>query len=237
MVNRRISKDIKEAALRLWNVGWETEEICFALAISRSSMYRWQSIFDEHGTVNRPKSPLIGRPRILTRALMTAGQTLFQEESDLYLDEVVTWLALTHDIVISSSTLSRNLKEAGLTRKLLHKIAVERDEQLRQEWRESIQANFLGDGSQFIFLDETSKNERTWARHHGRSMSGEAAHLTDVFVRGDRYSLVAALTRDGYIAAHAVMGSFDSIEFYNFVAEQVVQFCVKHFILHALTVL
>src|ERR1700728_934163 len=106
MVNRRISKDIKETALVLWDVGWEMDDICSALAISRSSVYRWQSILNEHGSVNRPPSPLRGRPRILTRALLAACQTLYQEES-LYLDEIVTWLALTHDIVISVSTLSR----------------------------------------------------------------------------------------------------------------------------------
>ncbi|TFK63036.1 hypothetical protein BDN72DRAFT_742110, partial [Pluteus cervinus] len=59
-------------------------------------------------------------------------------------------------------------------------------------------------------IDETSKNERSYARTHGRSLQGEPAILKDVFVRGDRYSLVAALTVDGYIAAHAVPGSLDS---------------------------
>ena len=46
--------------------------------------------------------------------------------------------------------------------------------------------------------------------------------LKDVFVRGDRYSLVAALTIDGYIAAEAIPGSFDSIDFLEFIQEQVV---------------
>jgi len=66
---------------------------------------------------------------ILTRALLQACQDLFATESDLYLDKVITWFAIQYDIVISRSTLARNLKEAGLTRKILHKLAVERDEQ------------------------------------------------------------------------------------------------------------
>ena len=223
MVNRRISMDIKECALRLWDSRWTIEDICAAFMVSRASIYRWQSIFDEYGSVNRPPSPLIGRTRTLTRALLTACQTLYEGDSDLYLDEVISWLAICHDIVISTSTLSRNLLEAGLTRKMLHKIAVERDENLRQEWRESIRTNFSGDGMEFVCVDETSKNDLTYARHFGRAQAGERAHLTDVFVRGDRYSLVAALTMEGYIAAHAVEGSFDSFEFYNFVSEKVVR--------------
>ena len=197
--------------------------------VSHRSIYRWRLIFEEYGSIKRPPSPLLGPTRILTCALITACQTLYESDSDLYLDEVVTWLAITHDIVISTTTLSRNLTEAGLTRKILHKIAAERDELLRQEWHDSIRTNFQGARSEFVCLDETSKNELSYARRYGRSLAGERAHLTDVFVRGDRYSLVAAVTKEGYIAAHAVEGSFDSFEVYNFVAEQVVWARYRYF--------
>jgi len=87
--------------------------------------------------------------------------------------------------------------------------------------------DFLHDGSQFVCVDETSKNELTYARKYGRAYSGERAELKDVFVCGDRYSMVAALTVDGYIASHIVPGSFDSIDFIDFIQEQVVMpsFC------------
>ncbi|KIJ15174.1 hypothetical protein PAXINDRAFT_51189, partial [Paxillus involutus ATCC 200175] len=116
MVNRRISPDLKECALRLWNNGWDIEDVCDAMGVSRASLYRWEAIFEEFGSVNRPPSPIRGQSlRILTCALTTACADLFTEESDLYLDEVVAWLALTHDIFLSKSTLCRNLKELGLT--------------------------------------------------------------------------------------------------------------------------
>ncbi|KAG1840396.1 hypothetical protein C8R48DRAFT_577254, partial [Suillus tomentosus] len=60
------------------------------------------------------------------------------------------------------------------------------------------------------FVDEVSKNEITWAHQYGRAMAGRRAALTDVFVHGDHYSLVAAITTEGYMAAHVVEGSFDS---------------------------
>ena len=224
MGNRRISEDVKKIALKLWNQGWETEDITDILGISCASLYRWQAIFEEHGSVIRPPSPLKGQgTRILTRTLIQACQDLFSRESDLYLDEVVAWLALKHDIVISISTLARNLTEVGLTRKILHKLASERDEQRRQDFWELIHHTFQGDGSEFIFVDETSKDERTWARHYGCAMSGSRASLSDVFVRGDRYSLVAAMTIDGYIAADVVEGSYDRELFYAFITQQVVR--------------
>lgn len=223
MGNHRISPDMKFCALRLWSSGWEIEDITAALGISRSSLYRWRDILQEYGNVVRPPSPLVGRTHILAREILTLTQELFAEESDLYLDEIVAWLAMEHDIALSSSTLSRNLKEAGLTRKLLHKIAVERDEELRHDFRESLQSeDFSGTGCEFVCVDETSKNELTYARRYGRAMSGEQAHLHDVFVRGDRYSLVAAITTKGYISTQVVEGSFNAEEFYHFVAEDVV---------------
>ena len=92
---------------------------------------------------------------------MTACEDLFAQESDLYLDELATWLALTHDISISISTLCCNLKEVGLMCELLHRLAVERDEERCQEWKESMRANFSGDGSEFVFVNEVSKNKKT----------------------------------------------------------------------------
>ena len=84
--------------------------------------------------------------------------------------------------------------------------------------------NFQGDGSELIFIDETSKDKWTWACHYGQAMSGTQACFTDVFVRGDRYSLVAAMAVDGYIAVDVVKGSFDCDLFSQFVIEQVVCF-------------
>lgn len=152
---------------------------------------------------------------------MTSIQTLFTEDPDLYLDELCTWLAIQHDISISPPSLCRTLNATGLSRKVLQKIASERDEARRAEFQDYMHTNFIGDGSEFVVVDEMSKNERTFARHYGRAPCNYRAQLKDVFVRGDRYSLCAAMTVDGYIAAHVVEGSFHAEQFYSFIAEEV----------------
>jgi hypothetical protein len=53
--------------------------------------------------------------------------------------------------------------EAGLTQKILHKLALERDEALREDWRQRLQNDFFRDGSEFVCVDETSKNDITYA--------------------------------------------------------------------------
>jgi transposase-like protein len=40
MGNRKISSDLKECALQLWNTGWGIEDIHNALGVSRASIYR-----------------------------------------------------------------------------------------------------------------------------------------------------------------------------------------------------
>ena len=133
---------------------------------------------------------------------------------------------MEHNLIVSKSTLSRNLTQAGLTYKILHKIAVKHDKWLRDEWKESFRdrTKFQGDGPEFVCVNETSKNERAYAQLRGWSFSGQPVTLSDVFVRGDRYSLVAAITIEGYIATCVVPGSLNSFEFYNFIAEDVVSF-------------
>ncbi|KIM74297.1 hypothetical protein PILCRDRAFT_33930, partial [Piloderma croceum F 1598] len=74
------------------------DDICDTLSVSRASLYRWDAIFEEHGHVIRPPSPLVGRTRIITCAVLTAIHTLYEQEPDLYLDELCTFLAVQHNL-------------------------------------------------------------------------------------------------------------------------------------------
>jgi transposase len=226
MVNCRISSDLKECALRLWEAGWEEIDITQELIVSRASLYRWRKIFEEFGSVTQPPSPLRGRIRIISRAVLTAVYDIYKTDPDMYLDELQFWLAIHHDIVISIPALHMNLQEAGLTRKLLHKIARERDQQQRQDYWDIVNGELRGDGDLFVMADETSKNEITLARRYGMAMVGEIAAFMDVFVHGQQYSLAAAMSKRGYIASKVIPGSFDSFDFFEFTSKDVVSFII-----------
>uniref|UniRef100_A0A0W0G972 DUF6535 domain-containing protein n=1 Tax=Moniliophthora roreri TaxID=221103 RepID=A0A0W0G972_MONRR len=58
MGNRRISMDLKECALRLWEAGWTREDICFALDVGKSSLYRWKKFYEVFQSVQPPPSPI-----------------------------------------------------------------------------------------------------------------------------------------------------------------------------------
>jgi len=222
MVNRRISDDLKECALSLWDRELDLEDICEALGVSKSSCYRWRKLAEDHENVNPPPSPLVGRTREIIRAILAAIKWLYSEDPDLFLDEFCTWLAVEHGIWVSTSRLSRNLNDVGLTRKVLQKLALERDEAEREEFKEMLRTYFVGNGSEFVVVGESSKSDHTYAWGFGKAPQGQHAQICDVLVRGTRYSLGAAMTTDGYFAARVMEGSYDADQFYDFIAEEVV---------------
>jgi len=133
-------------------------------------------------------------------------------------------MRIHHDTVVSISSLQENLEKAGLTQKLLHKIAIERDEELRARFRADIWdlRNFSGTGMEFVTVDESSKDEHTYARRYGHTPIGCTPDFSDVFVRGEQYSLVAAMSIEGYLATHVKEGSFDMATFFSFIIDDLV---------------
>ncbi|KAJ7936348.1 hypothetical protein B0H13DRAFT_2303737 [Mycena leptocephala] len=136
---------------------------------------------------------------------------VYKGAPDIYLTEWQFWLAVHHDIAISISALQKTLQQAGLTRKLLSKIAIERDKERCRAWAASIHDDFEDKASYFVTVDETSKNEDTLARDYGRSMVGERAIIESEFVRGPRHSIGAAMMTEGYIAVKVFEGPFLSM--------------------------
>ena len=60
---------------------------------------------------------------------------------------------------------------------------------------------------QLVFIDETSKDERSLLRAYGYSLKDIRVKKHIVFIRGKRYTILPALTLDGFIAANIMEGS------------------------------
>ncbi len=112
--NRRISSDLKESALQLWELCWDQDLIIESLCVSKTSLYRWRHIFEQHQSVQQPRSAILGQPRAILQGVLTAIQAVYDNEADVYLDELVWWLVVHHDLAISCSTLQKTLVNAGL---------------------------------------------------------------------------------------------------------------------------
>jgi hypothetical protein len=102
----------------------------------------------------------------------------------------------------------------------LEKSAKERSELLRADFIYNIGVEFRPE--QLIFLDESSKDERTITRNFGYSFSNHIAAKKVVFVRGTRYTILPALTINGFIACDIIRDSCTKEGFRTFILSQVV---------------
>jgi transposase len=96
-------------------------------------------------------------PHLLNGDMMHNLYTLLEEALEMYLSEIQDWSALTYKVHISKSALHQNIHDTGITFKLLCRAAVECDKDLRQEWKQDVDAHFTA--SQMVFVDETSKDD------------------------------------------------------------------------------
>jgi hypothetical protein len=107
---------------------------------------------------------------------------------------------------------------------MLRKAAEEGDPEAQRQWLAHANTHWVA--SQFIFIDESSKDDRTIYRHYGRAPTTSRAVIPARFVRGDRFSVVAAMNVDGYLDTQVVEGSVDSELFIDFILERVVRIIV-----------
>ena len=103
------------------------------------------------------------------------------------------------------STIYRMVRREGFTWKRLTKIAIERKELERAGFQLRI-SKYRAE--QLVFVDETSKDDRTTFRNHGYAWSGRKATRRTQFVRNTRYSVLPALGIDGFFAYKVVEGMY-----------------------------
>jgi hypothetical protein len=172
---------------------------------------------------------------------------LINERKDWFLDELVSEMARRTSKVVSIPTLWRSLEICGITKKKvciniicmsiiflfeylvitilflnnkLEKAAKERSEILRANYILTIGTHY--NPNQLIFLDESSKDERTLSRQYGYSLKNTRAIQKVVFLRGTRYTILPALSLDGILAVDIMVSSCNKERFCNFILTQVV---------------
>jgi hypothetical protein len=132
-----------------------------------------------------------GAHRVLDMGDVNYLTSLLEANPTLCLDELQDKLLTGRNISVSIATLSRTLRNANLSRKRVSKEAAERNELLRAIWIAEygdIPAHYC------MWLDESSDNDRTNQRTHGWAPLGAACVKRATFIRGQRYSVLPALS-------------------------------------------
>jgi transposase len=194
-------------------------DILEIVGFSESTFWRTRKLWRETGWVEKPKSGQSGRRRLLHRDDIDYILRLVNLRPDWFLNELLNLLKTNRYISVHFTTIFRELQRLGVSRKKLKKIAAERNEKVRMDFVRRMTeypAHYLG------FLDETSKNDRTYSRNYGRAKKGRRARKREKLVRGTRLTGTGLLTVDGMMANKVVEGSMKRVDYLEFIEHEVV---------------
>ncbi|TFK59144.1 hypothetical protein BDN72DRAFT_733191, partial [Pluteus cervinus] len=126
---RRISRDVKMAAIRLHERNiLDLGEILDCCQFSRRTFFRILKLWRETGDVIRYRINLRGRPRYLVREDLDYLLELIRNNPDYFLDELLHLLKTNRFVSAHYTTIHNELMRLNISRKKLKKIASERDE-------------------------------------------------------------------------------------------------------------
>ncbi|GBB91916.1 hypothetical protein RclHR1_19370007 [Rhizophagus clarus] len=142
-----------------------------------------------------------GQQKLFNYSEMEVIKEIIQEKPDLYLDELVREIQNRINKTISTSTLSHYLKYDGITHKKIKPLLIILSVIFlfsRLKFISTIGSQYRSD--QLIFVDESAKDKRTLNRVYGYSSIGCRIQQNTIFLHGKRYTILPALSLDGYIA-------------------------------------
>ena len=179
MVNRRISRDLKERAIALFRE-MDLKSIAHVLGVSTRSISR--SIFNVsiYCDIVPPKSPLKDRPRVCKPSTLDRLTNFLLENPTASLDEVQFWLCVEEGILISTSTIHRYKKYVlGFTNKCVTGTAIERNEKERVWWYDKVQGMLYN--FQILCTDQSYIDDHTGTRQKGYAICGEECFVPSPF--------------------------------------------------------
>ncbi|KAE8228051.1 hypothetical protein CF326_g7034 [Tilletia indica] len=203
------SAELKEYTVDKVLTGQLTVEEAASDIISASTIRRAVKQVKEQGQVKEHVKST-GRPQKLTDEAKQYLLAYLKQQPATYQDELVEIVSQYFNIQVSQSTISRFLASEGYTFKKMSRRDATRDEFLRLDYIINI-AQYSPD--QLVFADESHVNQRTNMRPYGWSKRGQRAIEYRIMLRGERYSLLPALTVNGIIAPWAFHGSVTSALF------------------------
>lgn len=113
-----------------------------------------------------------------------------------YLDEAALELYDAYDVKVSRMTIYRVLDKRGWTRKGVRAFAAQRSDVLRARWRAK---SLDWPVDKICCVDESASNEKTGFRKRGWAPVGVECIQLRTLRRSERYSILPALTINGYL--------------------------------------
>lgn len=219
-----LSTAVKDRITQRLAEGRSVRAIASAEQVTVRVVFKIQANIRTFGTHTAPPTSALGRPPTVT-AIMKAGLRVYLEDRPwAYQDEMQLYLYDDWGVAVDRSTISRLLKSMGITRKMLKRIAAERDQDCRNGYRLQV-SNYSAD--MLVYVDESAANEHTKDRKWGWSSFGLTAQVSRPAKRSERWSILPAYTIDGMLCHHIHQGAITSTGFEWWLRNEVLPRCSR----------
>jgi len=164
-----------------------------------------------YGSVSKPRirngpPPLLDdvvRPILLDYLLSKPATTLF---------EIAIFLFDEFKITPALSTISKAIRDAGWSRKVLLKIACQRSQDHRNQF---ISRMCQYQEHQLVFVDESGADRSSAARKYGWSPIGKQARVKELLARDQRYNFLPGYTSSGLMPCTRIYQGTTDAEFFE----------------------
>ncbi|KAE8222658.1 hypothetical protein CF319_g4182 [Tilletia indica] len=194
--------------------------------ISSSTGGRALAEVKQYGAV-KPQGKSTGAPKKLPMLIVEFVIVTLKQRPSIYQDELVKMITYFYgdQYKVDQSTISRLLKHIGFSKKNLSVVPIQQDEEERRRY-----VLLVGqfDPWQLVFADESSFNNRTALRPRGWAPLGEHAIERQLFLRGERFSLLPALSMDGLFAPWVTLGSVNGEQFLAWVKNHLMPYMNRY---------
>lgn len=212
-----------QAVLNRIDGGLNNSQIERETGVMRRHVARFRRNIQYWGQPYPPECVKLGRPRRLRQVHRTKMLEYLNGRPQAYLEELRDWLYDEYDLAVSLLTIHNELKRAKWSRKVATKRAAEQSDALRRVFQARVQINYTS--KQIIAIDESACNERTGDRKYGWSPIGRSVELEYSMRRSERWSLLPAMTVDGYFAHTVFQGDITSAILEDFLEFKVLPLC------------
>ncbi|KAF5356734.1 hypothetical protein D9757_005211 [Collybiopsis confluens] len=174
------------------------------------------SLYLDMGVYRNSDARALGRPRLLTMEDKAYVLSILKDNPTLYLDEIQDMMWYNRSVDISISTLSRNLREMAMSHKKVSYQALQQSQLLRATWLAAyadIPMDYM------VWLDESGIERNGHQRTNGWGVLGSACTRRAIWLRGERFSVLPALTKDGIVALEIFKGTVNREMFVDFLKE------------------
>lgn len=211
---RKSDRIYEDVAADLATGCFTQREIARHYRVSDSFVSAVSANLEVYGEPIKPASAVNGRPRKVTYEIECGLHDLLDEYKTVQLDEVTDFVRDKYGVEITKSTAQRTLKRLNITRKRVTNVHPNQDPGLRDD---HLQERMQYRADQIVAVDESAANERTKDRKYGWSRRGLPCRVRQAGRRSRRWSMLPAMTIDGYLIIDVYKGSYNARRFGDFI--------------------